>query len=236
MGIFSNKVVVITGAAGGLGTSIAAHFRQQGAKLALVDYSDALLQKSFPESDQEVELLVTCDLTSRDSTAQAFEGILKRFGRIDVLANIAGGFTMGEAVHETSDKTWDFLFNLNTRSIINTAAAAVPAMLKQGGGKIVNVSAVSSQKGVRQQGAYIASKSAVQRLTESMADELRAQNINVNSIMPSIIDTPANRQAMPDADHSKWVKPEHLANVVGFLASDASVAIHGAGVPVVGLS
>lgn len=236
MGTFSNKVVVITGAAGGLGTSIASHFRQQGAKLALVDYSDALLQKSFPESDSEVELLVTCDLTSRESTAQAFAGILKRFGRVDVLANIAGGFTMGEAVHETSDKTWDFLFNLNTRSIINTAAAAVPAMLKQGGGKIVNVSAVSSQKGVRQQGAYIASKSAVQRLTESMADELRAQNINVNSIMPSIIDTPANRQAMPDADYSKWVKPEHLANVVGFLASDASVAIHGAGVPVVGLS
>lgn len=236
MSTFIDKVVVITGAAGGLGQSIAAYFRQQGAKLALIDYSEVLLSKSFPDSDPEQELLVVCDLTNRESTGVAFEQILSRFGRIDVLANIAGGFIMGETVHETSDKTWDFLFNLNTRSIINTAAGAVPAMLKQGGGKIINVSAASSSKGVAQLGAYIASKSAVLRLTESMADELRGMNINVNCIMPSIIDTPANRESMPGVDHSKWVKPSDLASVVGFLASDASSAVHGAGVPVVGLS
>lgn len=236
MSIFTDKVVVVTGAAGGLGQGIADYFRGLNAKLALIDFSDALLQQAFPESDQEVEILITCDLTSRESTAAAFEKITSRFGRIDVLANIAGGFVMGEEVHETSDKTWDFLFNLNTRSIVNTAAAAVPVMLEQGEGKIINVSAVSSQKGVAQQGAYLASKSAVSRLTETMAEELRAKNINVNCIMPSIIDTPNNRQAMPDADYDKWVKPEDLASVVGFLASDASIAVHGAGVPVVGLS
>lgn len=236
MSIFSDKVVVVTGAAGGLGVSIAAHFRKAGARLALVDYSQDLLNTAFPSCDEKSEILVTCDLTSRESTSAAFSNIVEKFGRIDVLANIAGGFTMGEAVHETSDKTWDFLFDLNTRSILNTAAVTVPVMLQQGGGKIINVSSVSSQKGLGRQGAYIASKSAVLRLTESMADELRAKNINVNCVMPSIIDTPNNRRSMPDADFEKWVKPEDLANVVGFLASDVSGAVHGAGIPVVGLS
>ncbi len=236
MHVFTDKVVVVTGAAGGLGQTIAAFFRSAGARLALVDYSDTLLQKAFPQSDAETEILLACDLTSRDSTAHAFGRIVGRFGRIDVLANIAGGFMMGEAVHETTDKTWDFLFNLNTRSILNTAAAVVPVMLQSGGGKIINVSSNSSKQGVALQGAYIASKSAVTRLTETMADELRGQHINVNCIMPSIIDTPANRNAMPDADYSKWVKPADLASVVGFLASDASCAVHGASVPVVGLS
>ena len=236
MSTFSDKVVVITGAAGGLGQSIAAHFRAAGAKLALIDYSAELLQKAFPSSDSEREILVDCDLTSRDSTAAAFAKIVGRFGRIDVLANIAGGFMMGEAVHETTDATWNFLFNLNTRSIVNTAAAAVPVMLQQGAGKIINVSSASSVKGSAHQGTYIASKSAVSRLTETMAEELRAKNINVNCIMPSIIDTAANRNSMPGADYAKWVKPADLANVVGFLASDASNAVHGAGIPVVGLS
>ena len=236
MCMFNEKVVVVTGAAGGLGQSIVAHFRDAGAKVGLIDYSDELLQKAFPNSDPEMEILVSCDLTNRDSTQKAIEAIVSRFGKIDVLANIAGGFTMGEQVHETSDKTWDFLLNLNTRSIINTAAAVVPVMLKQGAGKIINVSSASSVKGSGLQGAYIASKCAVARLSETMADELRTQSINVNYIMPSIIDTPVNRQAMPDADFSKWVKPSDLANVVAFLASDASAAVHGAGIPVVGLS
>ncbi|HVL02581.1 MAG TPA: SDR family oxidoreductase, partial [Dongiaceae bacterium] len=189
MSTFSDKVVVVTGAAGGVGRSVAAHFLKAGARLALVDYSEDLLKKTFAETNADTQLLVACDLTNRDSTSEAFAKIIKRFGRIDVLANIAGGFIMGEAVHETSDKTWDFLFNLNTRSIVNTAAAAVPVMLKQGGGKIINVSAASSQKGVAQMGAYVASKSAVSRLTEAMSAELREQNINVNAILPSIIDT-----------------------------------------------
>ncbi|MCG8317436.1 MAG: SDR family NAD(P)-dependent oxidoreductase [Pseudomonadales bacterium] len=236
MGIFDDKVVVVTGAAGGLGQHIASHFRDQGAKLALVDYSDELLQKTFPKINEDMEMLVACDLTNRESTGNAFKDILGRFGCIDVLANIAGGFIMGEAVHETSDKTWDFLFNLNTRSILNTTAVTVPAMQGQGGGKIINVSAASSVKGIAQMGAYVASKCAVHRLTETMAEELREQNINVNCIMPSIIDTPTNRDAMPDADFAKWVTPQQLANVVGFLASDASSGVHGAGIPVVGLS
>ncbi len=159
-----------------------------------------------------------------------------RFGRIDVLANLAGGFRMGEAVHETSDATWNFLMDLNARTLLNTVRAVVPQMLGAGGGRIVNVGAAAAQKGVAQMGAYVAAKSAVIRLTEAMAAELRENNINVNCVLPTIIDTPENRAAMPDADPGRWVAPEALADVIVFLASDAARAIHGAAVPVSGLS
>jgi len=139
-------------------------------------------------------------------------------------------------VHETSDKDWDFLFNLNARTVLNMAKAVVPGMIKGGGGKIVNVGAYAAQKGAARMGAYIASKSAVIRLTETMAAELREQNINVNCVLPTIIDTPENRAAMPDADPRRWVAPQDLAAVVLFLASDAARAIHGAALPVTGLS
>jgi NAD(P)-dependent dehydrogenase (short-subunit alcohol dehydrogenase family) len=164
------------------------------------------------------------------------QSAVKRVGRVDVLCNIAGGFRMGTPVHETSDKDWNFLMDLNARTVINMSRAVVPLMLKAGGGKIVNVGAFAAQKGAAQMGAYIASKSAVIRLTESMAAELREKNINVNCVLPTIIDTPENRRAMPDADPKRWVAPQALADVIAFLASDAARAIHGAAVPVTGLS
>jgi NAD(P)-dependent dehydrogenase (short-subunit alcohol dehydrogenase family) len=126
--------------------------------------------------------------------------------------------------------------DLNARTVLNMSRAVVPVMLKGGGGKIVNVGAFAAQKGVAQMGAYIASKSAVIRLTEAMAAELREKNINVNCVLPTIIDTPQNRAAMPDADPRRWVAPRALADVIAFLASDAARAIHGAALPVTGLS
>ena len=158
----------------------------------------------------------------------------ERFGRIDVLCNIAGGFRMGAPVHETPDADWDFLFGLNARSVLHTARAVVPGMIEAGGGKIVNVGAFAAQNGVASMGAYCASKSAVIRLTEAMAAELREKSINVNCVLPTIIDTPENRAAMPDADPGRWVSPEALAEVIVFLASDGARAIHGAAIPVVG--
>jgi NAD(P)-dependent dehydrogenase (short-subunit alcohol dehydrogenase family) len=139
-------------------------------------------------------------------------------------------------VHETSDKDWNFLLDLNARTVLHTARAVVPHMIAAGGGKIVNVGAYAAQKGAAQMGAYIASKSAVIRLTETMAAELRDKNINVNCVLPTIIDTPENRAAMPKADPRRWVAPEDLASVIVFLASDAARAIHGAALPVTGLS
>jgi len=234
---FKSKNIVITGAAGALGSSVADHFKQLGARVAHIDISLELLGKKFPEhlGDQH-HLYIAADLTDRNSTASAIANVIKAFGNIDVLANIAGGFTMGEKVHETSDQTWDFLFNLNTRTVLNTCAAVVPVMLKNGGGKIINISANGAKQGAAHMGAYIASKSAVWRLTESMATELREKNINVNCILPSLIDTPRNRADMPGADYSKWVPTEDLAKVIGFLASDDARMIHGAAIPVIGLS
>ncbi|MCG8670043.1 MAG: SDR family oxidoreductase [Pseudomonadales bacterium] len=176
------------------------------------------------------------DLTNRESCARGIEKTHSHYGSIDIMCNIAGGFLMGESVHETSDKTWDFLFNLNTRSILNTSAAAVPHMLQAGSGKIINMGAGAANKGVATMGAYVAYKNAVMRLTETMALELRESNINVNSVLPSVMDTPKNRSDMPSADFSKWVQPSSVAEVVGFLASDSAKDIHGVGIPVSGLN
>ncbi len=233
--MFSGKIVVVTGAAGALGQGVFAYFAGQGASVVALDYSEDLLDSAFPDKEEQHRYL-SVDLTSAESCASVFQTVVSDLGRIDVLCNVAGGFMMGESVHETTDKTWDFLMNLNARSIVNTAQAVVPQMISQGGGKIVNVAAGAATRGMAQMGAYTASKAAVMRLTEAMAAELREQNINVNAIMPSMIDTPRNREDMPDADYSKWVPPEQLASVIGFLASDAAAAVHGASVPVDGLS
>ena len=153
-----------------------------------------------------------------------------------MLCNIAGGFKMGEAVHETTDETWNFMLDLNARTVVHAVRAVVPKMLAAGGGKSSTWAPSLRRKASRKMAAYVASKSAVIRLTESMAAELREKNINVNCVLPTIIDTPENRSAMPNADPRRWVAPEDLASVIVFLASDNARAIHGAALPVTGLS
>ena len=226
----TDRSVLVTGASGNLGRAVAKAFSDLGARLILMDMRRGDLK------DSEKQLVLETNLLDAESLRAAMAKALERFGRIDVLCNIAGGFRMGSPVHETKDADWDFLFGLNARSVLNTARAAVPAMLKAGGGKIVNIGAFAAQRGAANMGAYIASKSAVIRLTESKAAELREKNINVNCVLPTIIDTPENRAAMPNADPRKWVAPQDLAAVIVFLASDAARAIHGAAIPVTGLS
>ena len=229
------ETVLITGASGNLGRAVAAAFADRGANLALLDRNRAQLDAAYGgESDRR--MLVAADLLDAGALEAAVASIVARFGRIDALANIAGGFRMGTPVHATSDADWDFLFDLNARTVRNAARAVVPRMLAAGRGRIVNVGAFAAQKGVAGMGAYVASKSAVIRLTESMAAELRDQGINVNCVLPTIIDTPENRKAMPGADPARWVAPADLASVIVFLASDAARAVHGAAVPVTGLS
>src|SRR2546421_4776169 len=221
--------VMLTGAAGNLGRAVAAAFAEAGANLVLLD-----LKGKLQESDRQ--LFVATDLLNPESVQAAVDKAVQRFKRIDVLCNLAGAFRMGSPVHETSDKDWNFLFDVNARTVLHTARAVVPVMLKAGGGKIVNVGAFAAQKGAAQMGAYVAAKSAVIRLTETMAAELRERNINVNCVLPTIIDTPENRAAMPEADPTRWVAAQDLARVIVFLASDAARAIHGAALPVTGLS
>jgi NAD(P)-dependent dehydrogenase (short-subunit alcohol dehydrogenase family) len=139
-------------------------------------------------------------------------------------------------VHATRDDDWNYLFDVNLRTMLHAVRAVVPTMLERGGGKVVNVAAAAAQKGAARMGAYAASKAGVIRLTEAMAAELRDRNVNVNCVLPTIIDTPENRAAMPAADPARWVAPADLANVIVFLASDEARAIHGAALPVTGLS
>jgi NAD(P)-dependent dehydrogenase (short-subunit alcohol dehydrogenase family) len=232
---FDGTTVLITGAAGNLGAAVARAFAARGARLALVDLREAALQRTFGEADDR-RLFIAADLLQPAEADAAAARAVERFGRIDVLCNLAGGFRMGEAVHETSAQTWDLLLGLNARTVLHMAHAVVPGMLAAGSGRIVNVGAFAAQKGVAQMGAYVASKSAVIRLTEAMSAELREQGINVNCVLPTIIDTPENRAAMPDADPQRWVAPDDLAQVIVFLASKAARAIHGAALPVTGLS
>jgi NAD(P)-dependent dehydrogenase (short-subunit alcohol dehydrogenase family) len=227
---FDNRSVIVTGASGNLGRAVANAFAQLGADLVLLDVKRGNLQ------DGKNRIFFETDLLDADNVRAAVGKALERFGRIDVLCNIAGAFRMGAPVHETKDADWDFLFGVNARTVLNTARAVVPLMLKGGGGKIVNIGAFAAQRGVAAMGAYVASKSAVIRLTETMAAELREKNINVNCVLPTIIDTPENRAAMPDADPRRWVAPQDLAAVIVFLASDAARAVHGAALPVTGLS
>lgn len=229
------RTVLITGAAGHLGRAVAAAFDAEGANLALLDRDPAGLERAFG-GDGERRLHLACDLLDAAQVQAAVAAALARFGRIDVLCNAAGAFGMGEAVHETSDATWDFLLDVNARTLLHAARAVVPAMLRAGGGKVINVGAFSARRGLAAMGAYTASKSVVIRLTEAMAAELRERGINVNCVLPTIIDTPDNRAAMPDADPSRWVAPADLAAVIRFLASDAARAVHGAALPVAGLS
>lgn len=231
----SASTVAVTGATGNLGRAVAGIFAAQGANLILIDRRRERLVAAFGDENAR-RLFVPADLLDRAQVEAAVRAAVDRFNRIDVLCNIAGGFRMGTSVHETSDKDWDFLFDVNVRTLLNCVRAVVPHMIASGGGKIINVGAASALKGVGKMGAYCAAKSAVIRITEAMAAELREKNINVNCVLPTIIDTPENRSAMPDADPARWVSPGDLAKVFLFLAAQDAHAIHGAAVPVSGLS
>jgi NAD(P)-dependent dehydrogenase (short-subunit alcohol dehydrogenase family) len=231
---FEKRTVILTGASGNLGKAVAAAFAERGARLVLINRSREALVAAF--GGQKDAALEPADLLDRRQCQAAVDAAVQRFGRVDVLCHLAGGFRMGGAVHETTDSTWDFLLDVNARTLVNIAHSVVPHMIERGGGKIVNVGAYAAQKGVAQMGAYCAAKSSVIRLTEAMSAELKEKKINVNCVLPTIIDTPENRAAMPKADPARWVSPQALAEVIVFLASDAARAIHGAAVPVTGLS
>jgi NAD(P)-dependent dehydrogenase (short-subunit alcohol dehydrogenase family) len=232
---FSNRVVIVTGAAGNLGSSVARAFLAANAKLVLVDRAPDRLPRLFPELRSGDHFLATSvDLTDTESVKAMTDQALRKFERVDVLVNAAGGYRPGVPVHETSLEAWQFMLDLNARTVFIASSAVIPTMLRQGQGKIVNVAARAALQGSANAAAYSASKSAVIRLTESMSAELKKSGINVNCVLPGTIDTPENRESMPKADTSRWVLPEALADVILFLASDAARAVNGASIPVYG--
>lgn len=231
---FGGRTALVTGASGNLGRAVADAFRAGGASVVLVDRRRDRLASLYGDEDARTVFAVA-DLTDAAGVEAAVRVARGRAGRIDIVANIAGGFRMGDPVHRVSDSDWTFLFDINARTMMNVVRAVVPSMIEAGYGKIVNVGAFGALKGGANMGPYAAAKGAVIRLTESMSAELRDKGINVNCVLPTIIDTPENRSAMPDADPAHWVAPADLAAVIAFLASDAARAVHGAAVPVTGL-
>lgn len=232
---FTDQFVIVTGAAGSLGSTVAEEFHKAGAVLALVDISFDNLRSARLRNARNIGLF-PADLTDVNSVNAVVEDIAKVFGQIDVLANVAGGFKMGPPVHETSVADWNFMLDMNAKSVFLMCRAVIPHMLDKGKGKIVNVAARAAVEGKAKMAPYCVSKAAVITLTQSLAAEHKHNKINVNCILPGTIDTPQNRADMPNADFSSWVPRTDLANEILHLCSDQAKGITGAAVPVYGRS
>jgi NAD(P)-dependent dehydrogenase (short-subunit alcohol dehydrogenase family) len=235
---FSGQVVIVTGASGNLGQAVAEGFAQAGAHLVLVDRSPDRLSQHYPAlaASPDHWLASGIDATDVEAMRQMTTTAMARWGHLDVLVNTVGGYRAGQPLHEAGLDQLDFMLNLNLRSTWVACQSVIPHMLAQGAGAIVNVAARASLAGGANSAAYSAAKGAVLRLTESLSAEVKARGIHVNAVLPGTIDTPQNRKETPNADYSRWVAPAALADVILFLASGAARAIHGAGIPVYGLS
>jgi NAD(P)-dependent dehydrogenase (short-subunit alcohol dehydrogenase family) len=215
------KTFVITGGNGALGRAVARRVAEDGHRAVLLDRQfDAALRAEFSCHD--------IDLTNSAALAECW----RKLGPIDAVCAIAGGFAMGDAVDAVDDTQWDAMFAANVASLRALLKCAVPTLRAQGRGAIVTIGALSAREGKAAMSAYTASKAVVMNLTESLAAELAGSGVRANAVLPSIIDTPANRAAMPAADFSRWVSPAALAEVIVFLAGDSARAINGALIPV----
>ncbi len=232
---FHGKVCVVSGAAGNLGRAVAQRMATEGAAMVLLDREAetlAAVSETLPRAPKQIVV----DLLDRGEVAAALDTARGELGPIDVVCAVAGGFAMGQAVHEAGPAAWQTMMDLNVGTLLPLVEAVVPEMIARGRGRIVTVGANAAHRGLAMMGPYCAAKASVMRITESLSAELRDKGIAVNAVLPSILDTPENRAAMPDADPSDWVSPSHLADVIAFLASSEAVDIHGALLPVTGLS
>ncbi len=221
------KVVVVTGASGALGKVVAETALARGARVAGLDHAPS----QVPARDNRIEL-GGVDLSDPAAAKKALDAAAAHFGRLDALVNIAGGFAF-ETVAEGAPETWQRMYALNVLTALNASRSAIPHLVASGAGRIVNVGAMGALQAGSGMGAYAASKAGVHRLTEALAAEWKGR-ITVNAVLPSTIDTPANRASMPRADFGKWVTPQELAEVILFLVSDAASAVTGALLPVNG--
>jgi NAD(P)-dependent dehydrogenase (short-subunit alcohol dehydrogenase family) len=221
------KVVVVTGALGALGKVVAETALARGARVAGIDHAAS----QVPATANRIEF-GGVDLSDAAQAKTAIDAVTAHFGKLDALINIAGGFAF-EAVAEGDPKTWQHMYALNVLTALNASRSAITYLSSSGAGRIVNVGAMGALQAGAGMGAYAASKAGVHRLTEALAAEWKGR-ITVNAVLPSTIDTPANRAGMPKADFAKWVTPGELAEVILFLTSDAASAVTGALIPVSG--
>ena len=225
----TGKKIVITGAFGALGSTVATRVRAAGATVACIDFAPT---SKAPSEIADYVLLGDVDLSSPDAASKALRSAAQQMSGLDGIVNIAGGFRW-EKVEDGSLETWNQLYNVNLRTAVNAVQAALPLLHKQGG-RIINIGAAGAIKAGAGMGAYAASKAGVAKLTEALAEELKDSGVCVNAILPSIIDTPVNRADMPTVEHDRWVKPEQIADLIAFLLSDHASAITGALIPIVG--
>jgi len=220
--------IVVTGGFGVLGQAVGQRAAAQGWQVALVDVAAA------PQADLTADERFVCfpcaDLNDEAATIALFEKIEARFGGIAALANVAGGFTWVQT-EQAGLESWKKMFDMNLGTAVSASRAALPA-LRRAKGSIVNIGAYAALKAAGGMAPYTAAKSGVHRLTEAVAEELRKEGVRVNAVLPTIIDTPANRRDMPDADTRLWIAPDELAKIILFLASADAAAINGALLPV----
>jgi NAD(P)-dependent dehydrogenase (short-subunit alcohol dehydrogenase family) len=223
------KHVVITGGFGVLGRAAGAELAARGARVGLLDRSPVPADRASADG---ILAIGGVDLADGAAAAAALARIAAQLGSINCLVNVAGGFAW-ETIEGAGIDTWDRMYSMNLRTAVASAQAVLPHLAGQGG-RIVNVGALAGLKAGAGMGAYAASKAGVARFTEALAEEVKERGITVNAVMPSIIDTPANRADMPDADPARWVTSKSLAAVIAFLLSDDAGAITGACLPVAG--
>jgi NAD(P)-dependent dehydrogenase (short-subunit alcohol dehydrogenase family) len=228
-----DKVVAVTGGFGALGRVVAAVAADRGAKVAALDFAPAPPQGLAERLGPNALLLGEVDLASAERARAAIAQVVAKFGRLDALINVAGGFAW-EKAEGSGSASWDRMFAMNLKTALHASQAALPHLLASGAGRIVNVGAMSAVKAAAGMGPYAAGKGAVHRLTETLAEELKNRGVTVNAVLPSIIDTPANRAEMPTAAFDRWVAPADLAALILFLASDEAKAVTGALIPVAG--
>ena len=231
-----NRNVLITGGTGILGSSVTKTFLSQGDNIAVTYLFDSEVDrfKEFNPYLYDDVTFLYANVTEQDDVQKTIDTFLRKFNRLDILINIVGGFVGGIPTTELEEDRWDFMMTLNLKSVFLCCKSVIPHMTERGSGKIVNVSARAGLKGEAGMSAYCVSKGGVRTLTESLAAEVMDSGINVNCIMPSIMDTPMNREAMPDEDYTRWVRTDEVAGVISFLTSDAAGIINGAAIPVYG--
>ncbi len=232
LNVAAAPAVIVTGAFGVLGAAVAQRFAAGGARLGLIDRiaAPAWATQKFGGAHR---LRAAVELTDVSATAAAIDALAADLGGIEVLVNVAGGFQW-QPLGEGAAAAWEAMFATNLKTAVTACSAALPHLLARGGGRIINVGAGAAARAGAGMGAYAASKAGVERLTESLAEELKDRNILANSVLPGTLDTPRNRADMPDADFSRWVSPAAVADVIAFLASDAARAVTGAAIRVTG--
>jgi NAD(P)-dependent dehydrogenase (short-subunit alcohol dehydrogenase family) len=233
---FEGNLAIIAGGTGGLGQAVSLAFLNEGANIAVTYRDQTEIEELKKKAGQHASRLEgrQVDVTDESAVNQFIENMVAKYGRLDILVNAVGAYAGGAKLWEIDPRAFETMLSLNLRSSYLLSRAVAKTMLKQKEGSIVNIASKAAFDHAAGAAAYVASKAAAVAMMDSLAEDLRGTGVRVNSVLPSIIDTAANRRAMPKADFSKWPKPEDIAKIILFLCSSDATLVHGASIPVYG--